>query len=35
MYSIDRETFEKVLNHYPEFAEHIREIAKERIENEP
>jgi voltage-gated potassium channel len=34
MYSIDRETFDKVINHYPEFAEHIREIAKERIEKD-
>ena len=34
MYSIDRETFEKVLNHYPEFAKNIREIAKERLEKE-
>jgi voltage-gated potassium channel len=35
MYSIDRDTFDKVLNHYPEFAEHIREIAKTRLEKEP
>ena len=35
LYSIDRETFEKVLNHYPEFAKNIREIAKTRLEKEP
>ncbi len=34
MYTIDRETFEKVLDHYPDFAKQIREIAKTRLEKE-
>ena len=34
MYSIDRDTFEKVLAHYPEFEKHINEIAKERLEKD-
>jgi len=34
MYTIDRDTFEKVLGHYPEFAKHVREIAKTRLEKE-
>ena len=35
MYTIDRDTFEKVLGHYPDFAKHVREIAKTRLEKEP
>jgi CRP-like cAMP-binding protein len=34
MYTIDRDTFEKVLSHYPEIAKNIREIAKTRLEKE-
>lgn len=34
MYTIDRDTFEKVLGHYPEFAKHVQEIAKTRLEKE-
>lgn len=34
MYTIDRETFEKVINQYPDFAEKIREIAKTRLEKD-
>ena len=34
MYTIDRETFEKVINHYPDFAKHIREIAKKRMDKD-
>jgi hypothetical protein len=34
MYTIDRDTFEKVLGHYPDFAKHVKEIAKTRLEKE-
>ena len=34
MYTIDRDTFEKVLSHYPDFAKHVKEIAKTRLEKD-
>lgn len=33
LYSLDRENFFRVINNYPEFAERIESIAKERMQN--
>lgn len=34
LYALDKETFERILGHYPDFAAHIQEIAKQRQERE-
>jgi voltage-gated potassium channel len=34
LYALDKATFERILGHYPDFAEHIQEIAKQRQERE-
>lgn len=31
MYTLDKESFERVLDFYPEFASHVRELAEERM----
>jgi voltage-gated potassium channel len=33
LYALDKETFECVLDHYPDFAEHIRAMASKRQES--
>ncbi len=34
MYILDKDTFERVLTHYPDFAQYIREVAEKRRESD-